>query len=87
MAGKRAGSADAPQGAGSGEDFSALGAALRMGTELVAGLAVGVAVGYGLDYWLGFRALFLILFSLLGGVAGMLNVWRSVSKAGSGLGN
>ncbi|WP_236622828.1 AtpZ/AtpI family protein [Kozakia baliensis] len=64
-------------------DYSALGLALRAGTELVAALAVGVAIGYGLDRWLGFRALFLILFSLLGGVAGMLNVWRAVGKIGA----
>lgn len=66
----------------SGADYSALGLALRLGTEMVAALAVGVIVGYGLDHLFGFRALFLILFSLLGGAAGMLNVWRAVKKSG-----
>ncbi|GAJ29847.1 AtpZ/AtpI family protein [Acidomonas methanolica] len=65
---------------GSAQDYSALGLALRLGTELVSGLAVGVGLGWALDYWLGYRALFLILFSLLGAAAGMLNVWRVVGR-------
>jgi len=57
---------------------SGLGMMLRAGTEMVSALAVGVAIGLGLDHWLHMRALFLILFALLGGVAGVLNVWRLV---------
>lgn len=76
----RKGGSSQDAGSGSGQDYSALGLALRLGTELVAGLAVGVAIGFGLDKWLGYRALFLVIFSLLGGVAGMLNVWHVVSK-------
>lgn len=68
----------------SAQDMSALGMALRLGTELVAGLVVGVAVGYALDRWLGFRALFLILFSLLGSAAGMLNVLRVAIQTDDG---
>lgn len=61
-----------------GSDITTVGTVLRAGTEMVAGLAVGVAMGWGLDRWLGCRPLFLILFSLLGGVAGVMNVWRLV---------
>jgi ATP synthase protein I len=64
------------------QDFTALGLVFRLGTELVSALVVGVAIGYGLDRWLGHRPLFLVTFSLLGGVAGVMNVWRFASKAG-----
>ena len=65
---------------------SLLGLALRIGTDMVAGLAVGVAVGYGLDRWLGYRALFLVIFALLGFAAGMMNVWRIVNGSDMGSG-
>ncbi|RFD20869.1 AtpZ/AtpI family protein [Komagataeibacter melaceti] len=61
-----------------GGGMSDLGLVLRAGTELVSALVVGVAMGWGLDHWLHARPWFLILFSLLGGVAGVLNVWRLV---------
>lgn len=57
---------------------SAMGLGLRVGTELVCALAVGLGIGWALDYWLGTRPIFLALFVLLGGVAGVLNVWRLV---------
>ncbi|MBF0849826.1 F0F1 ATP synthase assembly protein I [Gluconobacter sp. R75690] len=56
--------------------MSSLGLAIRVGTDLVAGLAVGVAIGYALGHWFGYRALFLSVFALAGCGAGMLNVWR-----------
>ncbi|QDH16948.1 AtpZ/AtpI family protein [Swingsia samuiensis] len=65
-----------------GTTTSSFGIALRVGTELIAGLAVGVLIGYFLDRWLGYRALFLIIFALLGCSAGMLNVWRVVNGPG-----
>ena len=60
---------------------SALGAGLRVGVELVSALAVAVAIGWGLDRWLHTLPLFLVVFVVLGGVAGMLNVWRRVGPA------
>lgn len=69
-----------------GTTASSFGVAIRIGTELVAGLAVGVAIGYGLDRWLGFRGLFLAVFAVLGFGAGMANVWRVVNGPGMGLG-
>jgi len=74
--------ARAGQGGLTSADYSAIGLVLRLGTELVSALIVGVAIGYGLDRWLGYHGLFLIGFSLLGGVAGMLNVWRLAVRTG-----
>jgi ATP synthase protein I len=58
---------------------NALGVGLRVGVELVSALVVAVAIGWGLDRWLHTLPLFLVIFVLLGGVAGVLNVWREVS--------
>ena len=55
---------------------SAMGLGLRVGTELVCALAVGLGIGWALDRWLGTRPIFLAVFMLLGGVAGIMNVWR-----------
>ena len=60
---------------------SALSVGLRVGVELVSALAVAVAIGWGLDRWLHTLPLFLVIFLVLGGVAGMLNVWRQVGPA------
>jgi ATP synthase protein I len=62
-------------------DASAFSVFFRVGVELVAALLVGLAIGYGLDHFLHTKPLFLILFVLLGGVAGMVNVWRLVAPA------
>ena len=63
-----------------------LGLALRIGTELVAGLAVGVAIGLGLDWWLGTKPWFMIGFFFLGAAAGILNVYRTMSGLGHAVG-
>ncbi len=65
---------------------SGLGFALRISTELVAGIAVGVGIGLGLDYWLDTRPWFMILFFFLGAGAGMLNVYRTVTGIGHAVG-
>lgn len=62
-------------------EFSAMAAFFRVGIELVSALLVGLAIGWGLDRLLKTRPLFLILFVLLGGVAGIINVWRQVAPA------
>lgn len=62
-------------------DASAFAVFFRVGIELVSALLAGLAIGYGLDRFLHTRPLFLILFVLLGGVAGMVNVWRLVAPA------
>ncbi|KON65653.1 ATP synthase protein I [Komagataeibacter europaeus] len=68
----------APAARDTGGTMSDLGLVIRSGTELVSALVVGVAIGWGLDHWLHTKPWFLIIFSLLGGVAGVLNVWRLV---------
>ena len=75
---------DAPAGAppsDKGGGNSAMGVGLRMGAELVSALAVGLVIGWALDYWLHTRPIFLAIFVLLGGVAGTLNVFRTVGRA------
>ena len=62
-------------------EASALSVGLRVGVELVSALAVAVAIGWSLDRWLHTLPLFLVIFVVLGGVAGMLNVWRQVGPA------
>ncbi|MCQ8241535.1 AtpZ/AtpI family protein [Rhizosaccharibacter radicis] len=54
---------------------------LRVGVELVSAVAVGVAIGWGIDRLLGTRPFLLILFAFLGGVAGIINIWRLVAPA------
>lgn len=58
---------------------SPLGSALRIGTELVAGVAVGGFIGWLLDQWLGTRWL-LFVFLGLGIAAGFTNVFRAARK-------
>ncbi len=65
---------------------SGLGFALRIATELVAGIAVGVGIGLGLDYWFGTKPWLMIVFFFLGAGAGMLNVYRTVTGIGHGVG-
>jgi ATP synthase protein I len=55
---------------------SAMGIGLRVGVELVSALVVAVGIGWGLDRWLGTKPWLLALFVPIGGVAGVLNVWR-----------
>lgn len=52
---------------------------MRVGVELVSAIVVGLAIGWGLDTWLKTRPLFLVVFVSLGGVAGIVNVWRLVA--------
>ncbi|MDH5748735.1 MAG: AtpZ/AtpI family protein [Rhodospirillales bacterium] len=53
-----------------------LGAAFRIGIEMVSAFAVGFGIGWLLDQWLGTRPWLMLVFLLLGGAAGMLNVYR-----------
>ena len=64
------------RGLGGEPPRTALGIALRVSVELVAAVAVGVAIGWLIDTWLDTTPWALIVFVFLGGIAGMLNVYR-----------
>jgi ATP synthase protein I len=55
----------------------ALGYALRLGVELVAGVGVGGFIGWALDRWLGTAPFLMVVFLALGAAAGILNVFRA----------
>ncbi len=56
-----------------------LGAAMRIGVELVAALGVGAAIGWGLDRWLDTAPWLMVVFFVLGAAAGVMNVYRYMS--------
>jgi ATP synthase protein I len=64
-----------PQGQG-----AALGQALRLGIELVAGVAVGGFIGWWLDRWLGSTPLLMVVFLGLGAAAGIMIVVRTAKR-------
>ncbi len=55
--------------------------ALRLSSELVAGVLVGAVIGWGIDRLLSTSPFGLIVFFLLGFVAGIVNVVRSAGVA------
>ena len=60
------------------ESSSAMGRAMRLSTELLAGLAVGCIGGILLDRWLDTTPLFLLIGIGVGFAAGVLNVSRAM---------
>ena len=64
-----------PQGQG-----AALGQALRLGIELVAGVAVGGFIGWWLDRFLGTAPLLMVVCLGLGAAAGIMNVVRTAKR-------
>ncbi len=63
-----------------GTKRQSVGRAMRLGTDLVAGVAVGGLIGFWLDRWLGTNPVCFILFFLLGTAAGFLNVFRTAKE-------
>ena len=59
---------------------AALGQALRLGVELVAGVAVGGFIGWALDRFLGTAPFIMVVFLGLGAAAGILNVVRTAKR-------
>ncbi|MBI1238930.1 MAG: hypothetical protein GC199_06255 [Alphaproteobacteria bacterium] len=59
---------------------SALGAAFRLSTELIAAVVVGGGLGYILDAWLETGPAFLLIFFALGVAAGFFNVLRAARE-------
>ncbi len=58
---------------------AAWGRAMRVSTELLAGIFVGCLMGLGLDRWLGTAPWFLLAGLGLGFAAGLRNLTRSVN--------
>jgi len=58
----------------------ALGQALRLGIEMVAGVAVGGFIGWALDRLLGTAPFLMVVFLGLGAAAGILNVVRTAKR-------
>ncbi|MBV9112787.1 MAG: AtpZ/AtpI family protein [Hyphomicrobiales bacterium] len=67
----------APPPSRNGSSGKAFGQAIRISTELIAGLAVGAALGYGADWLLGTSPWGFILFFLLGFAASVVNAIRA----------
>lgn len=59
---------------------AAWGRAMRVSSELLAGLFVGSLLGIGLDRWLGTAPWFLLAGIGLGFAAGLRNLMRSVNQ-------
>ena len=59
-----------------------MGAAFRIGVELVAALVVSVGFGWLLDRWFGTRPWLMVAFFFLGSAAGMMNVYRVANGLG-----
>ena len=57
-----------------------MGRALRLGTDLVAGVAVGGLIGFWLDRLFDTKPILFIVFFLLGTAAGFLNVFRTARQ-------
>jgi len=60
--------------------MSDFGPAIKVGTDLVAGIVVGVVIGWVLDWWLGTTPWLLLVFFLLGSAAGLTNVMRTAQR-------
>lgn len=63
--------------------MSDYGPAIRVATDLVAGIAVGVVIGWVLDHWLGTTPWLLLVFFVLGSAAGITNVMRTAQRIDS----
>ncbi len=68
----------APEKPGPHTGSAGMGRAMRLSTELLAGLLVGCVLGLLLDRWLATSPLFLLVGIGVGFAAGVLNVWRAM---------
>ncbi len=58
-----------------------LALASRIGLQLVVAVGVGAVLGYGIDQWLGSEPWAIIVGVFLGGIVGLLNVYRTVMRS------
>ena len=68
-------------GKGGADALRAAGSLSTVGLAFVLALVLGFWFGSVLDRWMGTRPLFTIVFFFLGLAAGILNVYRIVSRA------
>ncbi|MEB3702398.1 Putative F0F1-ATPase subunit Ca2+/Mg2+ transporter [Candidatus Bealeia paramacronuclearis] len=59
---------------------SSMGVLLNVGIELISGVLVGIGVGLLIDWAFSTKPWGLIAFFVLGSGAGMLNVYRALTK-------
>lgn len=57
-----------------------MGTAMRLSSELVAGIVVGGALGWYLDSWFGTKPWLFIVFFLLGSASGMRGIVRAAMQ-------
>jgi ATP synthase protein I len=69
-----------PASSASQDRGSAMGEALKLSTEMIAGVAVGGFIGWALDRLFGTAPILMVVFLILGGAAGILNVIRSAQR-------
>ena len=69
-----------PASSASQDRGSATGEALKLSTEMIAGVAVGGFIGWALDRLFGTAPILMVVFLILGGAAGILNVIRSAQR-------
>ena len=58
----------------------AMGQALRLSTEMVAGVAIGGFIGWALDQLFGTAPFLMVVFLILGAAAGIMNVVRTAKS-------
>ena len=58
----------------------AMGQALRLSTEMVAGVAIGGFIGWALDRLFGTAPFLMVVFLILGAAAGIMNVVRTAKS-------
>ena len=66
---------------GAGESLRMAGALSTVGLAFVLALVIGFWLGSVLDGWIGTKPIFTIVFFFFGLAAGVLNVYRIVSRA------
>lgn len=61
-------------------EFSDLALVFQVPIELVSGVLVGAGMGYILDKLFDIKSLLLVVFTMLGGIAGLVNIARSLKN-------